>query len=67
MILSLLAWVYNEAGVAAGHWIGRNVVNAMGLSTFEVGACLIAGTGPNISFKSLYIYIALRRKSTLIG
>ena len=41
--LCILTWVYDEAGFAAGHWLGRNVVNAMGFASFEVGACLIAG------------------------
>lgn len=35
--------LYNEAGLAAGHWVGRNVVIGFGQSSFEVGACLIAG------------------------
>ena len=42
--ICFLTWIYDEAGFAAGHWVGRNAVNAMGLSSFEVGACLIAGT-----------------------
>lgn len=38
-----LTYVYNEMGYAAGHWFGRNFVNAVGLSSFEIGACLIIG------------------------
>ena len=52
MILSVLAWIYNEAGFAAGHWVGRNAVNAMGLTAFEVGACLIAGADFSTSLSS---------------
>ena len=40
----ILTWVYNEAGFAAGHWAGRNVVNGLGLGSFETGASLIAGS-----------------------
>lgn len=43
MTLCFLTWIYDEAGFAAGHWLGRNVVNAMGFASFEVGATLIAG------------------------
>ncbi|EJD05643.1 uncharacterized protein FOMMEDRAFT_79213 [Fomitiporia mediterranea MF3/22] len=39
----VLTYVYDEMGYAAGHWVGRNIVNALGFASFEVGACLIAG------------------------
>ncbi|KAL5514483.1 hypothetical protein ACEPAG_2571 [Sanghuangporus baumii] len=39
----VLTYVYDEMGYAAGHWLGRNIVNALGFVSFEVGACLIAG------------------------
>ena len=39
----VLTYVYDEMGYAAGHWAGRNIVNAMGFASFEYGACLIAG------------------------
>ncbi|KAI5120552.1 hypothetical protein M0805_000280 [Coniferiporia weirii] len=42
--LCILTYAYDEMGFAAGHWLGRNVVNALGFLSFEVGACLIAGT-----------------------
>ncbi|KAH8120717.1 UbiA prenyltransferase family-domain-containing protein [Phellopilus nigrolimitatus] len=42
--LCILTYVYDEMGAAAGHWLGRNVVNAFGFMSFEVGACLIAGS-----------------------
>lgn len=41
--LSILTVIYDELGYAAGHWFGRNLLNALGFVTFEVGACLIAG------------------------
>lgn len=41
--LCILTYVYDEMGFAAGHWLGRNVVNALGSLSFEVGAYLIAG------------------------
>lgn len=43
MALCLLTYVYDEMGASAGHWITRNVVNALGFMSFETGACLIAG------------------------
>ncbi|KAI5120553.1 hypothetical protein M0805_000281 [Coniferiporia weirii] len=42
--LCILTYAYNEMGLAAGHWFGRNVVNALGFLSFEVGACLVSGT-----------------------
>ncbi|KAI5120554.1 hypothetical protein M0805_000282 [Coniferiporia weirii] len=41
--LCILTYAYNEMGLAAGHWLGRNLTNALGVLSFEVGACLIAG------------------------
>ncbi|EJD04462.1 uncharacterized protein FOMMEDRAFT_82531 [Fomitiporia mediterranea MF3/22] len=41
--LCLLTFIYDEMGFAAGHWLGRNFVNALGFMSFEVGACLVAG------------------------
>ncbi|KAL5519678.1 hypothetical protein ACEPAH_1361 [Sanghuangporus vaninii] len=38
-----LTWVYNEAGFASGHWAGRNIVNGLGMASFETAASLIAG------------------------
>ncbi|KAH8108268.1 UbiA prenyltransferase family [Phellopilus nigrolimitatus] len=38
-----LTYIYDEMGFAAGHWASRNIVNAMGFASFEIGACLIAG------------------------
>lgn len=42
--LSTLTFIYNELGLAAGHWLIRNTVNSLGFVTFEVGACLVAST-----------------------
>lgn len=41
-LLISLTIIYNELGTAA-HWFTRNVVNGLGLGTFELGATLIAG------------------------
>ncbi|KLO15620.1 hypothetical protein SCHPADRAFT_824480 [Schizopora paradoxa] len=41
--LTFLTVVYDELGAHAGHYIVRNLVNALGFVTFEVGASLIAG------------------------
>ena len=41
--LVFLTVVYDEFGAHSGHWIVRNVVNALGFAAFETGACLIAG------------------------
>ncbi|THH08949.1 hypothetical protein EW145_g2356 [Phellinidium pouzarii] len=55
--LCIFTYVYDEMEYAAGHWLGRNVVNAMGFMSFEVGACLIAGANrhalDNISVMSV--------------
>ena len=42
--LCALTYIYDEAGAAKGHWLTRNIVNALGFASFEVGACLIAGS-----------------------
>ena len=39
----ILTYIYHEMGGAAGHWIGRNTLNALGYASFEWGTCLIAG------------------------
>ncbi|KAI0033248.1 UbiA prenyltransferase family [Vararia minispora EC-137] len=36
--------IYDEMHAHAGHWLVRNVVNALGFASFEVGASLIAGS-----------------------
>lgn len=36
-----LTYIYNEMGYAAGHWVGRNLLNAFVYVNFEMGACLI--------------------------
>ena len=40
--LSVTNWIYNE-GRGSSPWFSRNLLNAIGLASFEVGACLIAG------------------------
>lgn len=41
--LVALTIFYDEIGAHSGHWLLRNVVNAAGFASFEVGASLIAG------------------------
>ena len=40
----LIAWAYNDLGLASGHWAGRNICIGIGMAAIEVGACLLAGT-----------------------
>ncbi|KAH8110330.1 UbiA prenyltransferase family-domain-containing protein [Phellopilus nigrolimitatus] len=42
--LSVFTYVYDDLGFSGGHWFGRNAVNALGVGSFEVGACLVAGS-----------------------
>ncbi|KAJ6544152.1 UbiA prenyltransferase family [Mycena capillaripes] len=39
--LALLTIIYNEWKASKGHWLVRNVVNAAGFASFEVGATLV--------------------------
>lgn len=41
--IAVLAWIYNEAGWS-NHWLLKNILNAAGLSLFEIGATFVAGT-----------------------
>lgn len=41
--LTFFVVLYNELGASGGHFIVRNLLNAIGLACFEVGATLIAG------------------------
>ncbi|KLO15626.1 hypothetical protein SCHPADRAFT_824462 [Schizopora paradoxa] len=43
MALVALTAIYDEFGAHSGHWAVRNLVNALGFVSFEVGASLIAG------------------------
>ncbi|EIW54174.1 uncharacterized protein TRAVEDRAFT_132392 [Trametes versicolor FP-101664 SS1] len=43
---ALLTLIYNEFAAHRRHWIIRNVMNALGLAAFEVGATLIASADP---------------------
>ncbi|CAL1711928.1 unnamed protein product [Somion occarium] len=40
--LVALTYIYDEMGAHSGHWIVRNVVNACGFASFEMGATLVA-------------------------
>ncbi|KAH9851147.1 UbiA prenyltransferase family [Lenzites betulinus] len=44
--LAALTLIYNELAAHRQHWIIRNVVNALGFASFEVGATLVAGVDP---------------------
>jgi 4-hydroxybenzoate polyprenyltransferase len=44
VVLALLIIVYNEYSAHRIHWIVRNVLCALGLMLFEIGATLVAGT-----------------------
>ncbi|KAI0645051.1 UbiA prenyltransferase family [Trametes meyenii] len=44
--LAALTVVYNELGASRGHCLVRNLVNAFGLASLEIGATLIAGPDP---------------------
>lgn len=46
MTLTFFVVVYNELGASGGNFFVRNLLNAIGLGCFEVGATLIAGTPP---------------------
>jgi len=41
--IAFLSFVYNELGIHAGHWIGRNTCVAVGYGLYELGATYIAG------------------------
>ena len=41
--LAALTVIYNELGTHRGHWIIRNLVNALGFFSFGTGATLMAG------------------------
>ena len=63
-----LTWVYNEAGFASGHWAGRNIVNGLGMASFETGASLIAGQYCSRipAYFELIMYFH-RRERTFVG
>ncbi|CDO69434.1 hypothetical protein BN946_scf184791.g29 [Trametes cinnabarina] len=44
--LVALTIIYDELGAHGRHWIIRNLVNALGFASFEVGATLVAGNDP---------------------
>ncbi|KAI0819210.1 UbiA prenyltransferase family-domain-containing protein [Trametes gibbosa] len=46
VVLAGLTFLYNELTAHRQHWVIRNVVNALGFASFEVGATLIAGSDP---------------------
>lgn len=43
LAIAFLSFVYNELGIHAGHWIGRNTCVAVGYGLYELGATYIAG------------------------
>ncbi|EIW54163.1 uncharacterized protein TRAVEDRAFT_132393 [Trametes versicolor FP-101664 SS1] len=44
--LAFLTLLYNELTAHRRHWVIRNLVNALGFASFEVGATLVAGADP---------------------
>ncbi|KAL1937899.1 hypothetical protein VTO73DRAFT_12792 [Trametes versicolor] len=44
--LAFLTLLYNELTAHRRHWAIRNLVNAIGFASFEVGATLVAGANP---------------------
>ena len=63
IVLSILGWVYNE-GQFSSPWFSRNLLNAMGLASFEIGACLISGKPLNIICLLIVAYYLFRGAST---
>ncbi|TBU58488.1 hypothetical protein BD310DRAFT_1015166 [Dichomitus squalens] len=55
--LAGLTVLYNEFHAHRGHWVLRNLVNACGLASFELGATLIAGTDPVASLHSRFLIL----------
>jgi len=47
VLLCLLTYTYNELHLHAGHWITRNLNNAFGFASFELGATFVAGADAN--------------------
>ncbi|KAJ7276813.1 UbiA prenyltransferase family-domain-containing protein [Mycena rebaudengoi] len=46
--LIFLTIIYNECSAHKRHWLIRNVVNAAGFASFEVGASLVAGPNAHV-------------------
>ncbi|KAI1814976.1 UbiA prenyltransferase family-domain-containing protein [Poronia punctata] len=42
LVLFLLNWMYNDLGLANGHWLLRNLMNALGITTIGAGATRVA-------------------------
>lgn len=42
LVLFTLNWMYNDLGLANGHWLLRNLMNALGITTIGVGATRVA-------------------------
>ncbi|KAF9459674.1 UbiA prenyltransferase family [Collybia nuda] len=60
-ILTTALIVYDEYGLS-GHWIGKNVINAIGYASFELGATTIMGDRSQldeIALKSLLCSVSL--------
>lgn len=39
----IVVYIYDGMGYAARHWLLKNILNALGYASLEVGACLVAG------------------------
>ncbi|KAK8109749.1 hypothetical protein PG999_007886 [Apiospora kogelbergensis] len=42
LLLFALNWIYNDLGLANGHWLLRNLMNALGITTIGAGALDVA-------------------------
>lgn len=40
---SMIILLYDEMGLAGGHWLNRNIMNSLGHACVQVGACILAG------------------------
>ena len=54
LILFTLNWMYNDLGLSGGHWILRNLMNGLGITTIGFGAMrTICGPGCDLNVDSL--------------
>ena len=62
--MAVFVYIYNELEFNS-HWLGRNILNGAGLTCFEMGATLIAGTNliKLLFFNGFYCIPRLRTRS----
>lgn len=55
LVLFLLNWLYNDLGLANDHWVLRNLLNALGITSIGAGATQVAfGPDYGIDAKALH-------------